>query len=707
MDPVTIFGAVAGGVQLLDASIKTSKKCRSLISTFRHAEEFVEHLDRAMKEAEGLMADLQIFAMAAQKIPQDQLNQYGHVLTSSLGQIAWNYSNDLKCLAKLLPSPSSINFKEKFSFCRDQKAINNIILRLEQRKIAATLALGVLGRVKDLKNHAISLELEKSMRELSLEQSRLSEEFTRSVIAGTEQGRKTASTLLQIQRDVELRSTELQTSLASMETIAATRYSQLATKSQVTTIAASSVNQLGKIVRLELKRQFEPLKSRLDITDKMIDELATEVATHSHDQKVFESQKPEQGTQEHLPDQSLENVNFGSSGHSYIMMGNPKVSPSRRKVILSTYACSRYIGFGTLDIVIATYRTKTSPIQSSQPYFRLKIDFTPSPWLFSRGLSLLYSSEPSTDGYFNICPRLRVFGVICDDSPIDNMIQQDDVISFRRALDNHEVGIWDVNDGMNLLRMAVYSNSIGIAHYLLSTECAETLLTDGNLAFSECVQELLACIPDLEIGHQFLSSMRNLFDPNDQGELEDYHLIWNHFWSMKRSPFFFYAFREHAQSLEARQCVTLSNEYGIFLQPEHFLGRASHVYGFHHCFDQVQYLMALYLATDGNPNHKFDDGYPLLVQIFRQIGGCIFCHFSHIMTSSIALMRGKKKTMTIQKTLLILQIQVATVLMDSPTVLIALAWTPTTKIFAIGVVTTIHCLRSQQIFMFWTYGKLH
>jgi hypothetical protein len=99
-----------------------------------------------MNEAEGLMIDLQTFAMAAQQIPPDQLNQYGHVLTSSLGQIAWNYSNDLKCLANLLPSPSSINLKERFSFCRDQKAINNIILRLEQRKTAATLALGVLGR---------------------------------------------------------------------------------------------------------------------------------------------------------------------------------------------------------------------------------------------------------------------------------------------------------------------------------------------------------------------------------------------------------------------------------------------------------------------------------------------------------------------------------------------------------------------------------
>ncbi|CAG9942885.1 unnamed protein product [Clonostachys rosea f. rosea IK726] len=307
MDPVTIFGAVAGCVQLLDASIKTSKKCRSLISTFRHAEESIEHLDRAMNEAEGLMIDLQTFAMAAQQIPPDQLNQYGHVLTSSLGQIAWNYSNDLKCLANLLPSPSSINLKERFSFCRDQKAINNIILRLEQRKTAATLALGVLGRVEDLKKHAISLELEKSMRELSLEQSRLSEELARSMIAGTEQGRKTASTLLQIQKDVELYSTELQTSLASMETIVTTRYSQLATKSQITTIAASSVDQLGKIVRLELKRQLEPLRSRLDITDKMIDELATEVATHSRDQGIFESQKPEQGTHKHSPDQSLEN----------------------------------------------------------------------------------------------------------------------------------------------------------------------------------------------------------------------------------------------------------------------------------------------------------------------------------------------------------------------------------------------------------------
>lgn len=311
-------------------------------------------------------------------------------------------------------------------------------------------------RVEDLKNHAISLELEKSMGELSLEHSRLSEELARSVIAGTEQGRKTASTLLQIQRDVELHSTELQTSLASMERIAATRYSQLATKSQLTTIAASSVNQLGKIVRLELKRQLEPLRSRLDTTDKMIDELAIEVATHSRDQKTFfESHKPEKGTQTHSADQSLQNVCFGSSSHSPFLMGNPKVPQPRRKLILFTYACSRDVGFGTLDILITTYRTKTSPIQSSQTYFRLKLSFTPSPWMFSRGLSLLYSSEPNTNGYFNICPRLRIVGVYCYGSPINNMFRLDDVTSFQRALENHEFGIWDVDDiGSNFLTVS-------------------------------------------------------------------------------------------------------------------------------------------------------------------------------------------------------------------------------------------------------------
>jgi hypothetical protein len=40
--------------------------------------------------------------------------------------------------------------------------------------------------------------------------------------------------------------------------------------------------------------------------------------------------------------------------------------------------------------------------------------------------------------------------------------------------------------------------------------------------------------------------------------------------------------------------------------------------------------MALFLTTGGNPNHKFENGYPLLVEIFRQIRICIFRHFSHI-----------------------------------------------------------------------------
>lgn len=45
MDPLTILGAVAGAVQLFDASISASKKACSFISAFRHAEDDIQRLE--------------------------------------------------------------------------------------------------------------------------------------------------------------------------------------------------------------------------------------------------------------------------------------------------------------------------------------------------------------------------------------------------------------------------------------------------------------------------------------------------------------------------------------------------------------------------------------------------------------------------------------------------------------------------------------
>lgn len=65
-----------------------------------------------MEEAEALMSDLQAFATTVQQCPPDELDHHRRIMSSSVYQIALNYSKDVNDLENLLPSSSALTKRE-------------------------------------------------------------------------------------------------------------------------------------------------------------------------------------------------------------------------------------------------------------------------------------------------------------------------------------------------------------------------------------------------------------------------------------------------------------------------------------------------------------------------------------------------------------------------------------------------------------------
>lgn len=189
-----------------------------------------------------------------------------------------------------------------------------------------------------------------------------------------------------------------------MEASAVARHRQLAATSQIQALAVNSANELGKIARLELKKQLEPLRHRFEVTNQIIDGLATAVATQASGQNVFESDNTKEATRTHSFDKHFRNRDSEILASSSSLYEERKAAPTRRAVRLFTYEHFRSTVFGHLRFLITTCRTKALCMQDSSTDFRLKVDFIPRPWLTSCGLSILYSSGQDPHGYFDICP---------------------------------------------------------------------------------------------------------------------------------------------------------------------------------------------------------------------------------------------------------------------------------------------------------------
>jgi len=67
-------------------------------------------------------------------------------LQQSITHISQQFSNDMAALLDILPRDLSTSMLNRVKFVVRRSDIENILQRLEQRKTAATMALGIIGR---------------------------------------------------------------------------------------------------------------------------------------------------------------------------------------------------------------------------------------------------------------------------------------------------------------------------------------------------------------------------------------------------------------------------------------------------------------------------------------------------------------------------------------------------------------------------------
>ncbi|OIW34297.1 hypothetical protein CONLIGDRAFT_665094 [Coniochaeta ligniaria NRRL 30616] len=148
MDPVTVIGAASASVQLLDAAIKTSRSAYVFFQSLKNANEEIRMLRGILEETESLMRDLKTYMLDVQRSPSSTLCHL--VQPDSIVRIAQQFSEDMELLGKALPATISPSTREKIKFVLTKKSLKELIQRLEERKISAMMALGVIGRYKPL-----------------------------------------------------------------------------------------------------------------------------------------------------------------------------------------------------------------------------------------------------------------------------------------------------------------------------------------------------------------------------------------------------------------------------------------------------------------------------------------------------------------------------------------------------------------------------
>lgn len=142
------------------------------------------------------------------------------------------------------------------------------------------------------------------------------------------------------------------------------------------------------------------------------------------------------------------------------------------------------------------------------------------------------------------------------------------------------------------------------------------------MLLADCTSDLEECLhmaveqfskSDLSTTRQIMSLIEQNLDPSDEPTEQTRYLIWNNLWAAHEFPVY------STRTLQSRQFVLLCKEYGILLEPQHFLTDHDHHVTACGYLSKFESLLGLYLETGGDPNYKLDDGYPLLAATFIHV----------------------------------------------------------------------------------------
>ncbi|KAK0666966.1 hypothetical protein QBC41DRAFT_324794 [Cercophora samala] len=498
-------GALASVVQLLDATLKSSSVIVGFLSDFKHASDDVADLRKSLDAVRELLMQLRTYAVEVQQSSLATSTQ--HDLARHIGTLSQHFSEDMHVLYDLIPADLSRWKRAKFVFHSAERAA--LLRRLGGRKAEVTLAISIITGHTTTATHrdihdmatehkASSTRQETSLKQLQEQHTRLGESLAnlRNMLGVFQQ--EAADTRAMVQTALNQSHTLLSSTQMTMESNMGTLQSRLdkLTMSQqthfqslstsVSTAGFSKDNQdlLARIIRVETQRTLEPLIGRFEGVQGTIDQIALSVSGLSSNQPSSNSNSVmlyADRTPTEFEDPRNTQTDCSSTNSPYT-----STSAGFKEIQLSSSTNRLNTRWGTMTISVKTYRVRGAVSRNNSVHFQLQIDFTPSPWLLSRGISIVHSSGPDRQGFYSICPRIMTYPVYDFVRwGIIDLFLTDDVNRFREMIQTGELSVRARNEyGRGLLQCALLRKAFNVSLYLLKESgYGELLVNRDNWSF--------------------------------------------------------------------------------------------------------------------------------------------------------------------------------------------------------------------------------
>ncbi|KAM7216559.1 hypothetical protein V8F06_008087 [Rhypophila decipiens] len=501
MDPLTAAGALASAVQLFDISLRYSHEACKFLSALKHSREDGAMLERTVREVEVLIRSLRMYAAEHQRSSAPS-SVHDAMLQRSITHISQHFANDMTALYKVLPRDLSTSMLNRVKFVIRRSETDKLLQRLEQRKSAATMALGIIGRYIFIAIVILQQGTDISIPGWMISSFELGSH--RSKIGCLKYGytdNAHAITMFQ-----EAQTAGITTAISHLE--------------------AASIDALVRLVRAELRQQVEPILNNIDGVTERLDNIVMDIGHKANAESLI-------GTRQCTSISPDPKEKVDESPPSEFFPSEPDTRPTRSR--------------GSKEIPLFSYKLEKDhrkccqvDVDSQTRFFNLQVDMIPKRWLSSRGLSAFYSSGPDHCGYYSICPSILPFSIIDIAShKVLYLLLEDELQGFRKMLQRGQVGIRDRSDagGLNLHQYALLYGAHSISLYLLrdsgyGKDFVEQNSGDADFDISQLMTHMRPTYNSFETCTSILSSYKDFLP---EGKFIDVSVPWAGIGSMRHS----------------------------------------------------------------------------------------------------------------------------------------------------------------------------
>ncbi|RSL40204.1 hypothetical protein CEP52_017397, partial [Fusarium oligoseptatum] len=466
-DPLSALGAVGSSIAVAEAALKVCRQIYTFLGELHGAPKEIKQLRDTLQETEGLMQSLVAYVIEFQDSLRSKAEHHENLPISliSLIQTAEWFAEDIRLLRQCLPEKLSLRFPDRIKFVFQKRRIEEITLRLHERKSSINTALSITRSQINLRALGDVDFFKKSICDINNGQSTVTSRSS-DILAEV---RKISQSQLN--------------SIALLNQVAAAIGEQQSQRiftpsaSSTTDRIPDDLNLLSRIVRYETKHVLEPIAHRLEgkmdiIAETLAIGISKTVSGYENECRCRSShlEEPKIDHQESALD--------SDSRRTVAVKQGPAEPPSRRTlsrdIKLFTTNHQQRSKFGRIYVRISKFRTRSVLGKPPESYFRIELDICLPPWLCSTGLSAVYSSGKNSFGCYDICPSIITFRIIqwClpngDEHFVWVTIQKDDKEQFQHMLASGEIGWRDQDEyGKNVFQNALAAGAVQIIKFLL------------------------------------------------------------------------------------------------------------------------------------------------------------------------------------------------------------------------------------------------